>query len=286
VFDAVAAGDVYGESARIESFREMTEAVAAGKSKQITVADHYLHIRCELTYEGVLGLFESSIEVPCVRLVSVMDHSPGQRQFASVDKYRLYYQGKYGLDDDQVDTLIRRQCAASERFAQRHRQVIVAACQERNLPLASHDDATCEHIAEAAAEGVIIAEFPTTLEAARSARQCGIHVLMGAPNLVLGGSHSGNVSTLAMARHRLLNTLSSDYVPASLLVGAFVLHRKAGYSLPEAIATVSAEPAATVGLDDRGEIAAGKRADLVRVREGAHSVPLIRGVWREGRRIA
>jgi alpha-D-ribose 1-methylphosphonate 5-triphosphate diphosphatase len=141
-----------------------------------------------------------------------------------------------------------------------------------------------EHIQEAASEGVVITEFPTTLEAAQAARKAGLVILMGAPNMVMGRSHSGNVSALELAREGLLDILSSDYVPSSALHGAFLLHRELGWGLPQAVNLITLNPARVARLEDRGALKAGRQADLVRVREHDRT-PIIRGVWREGRQI-
>jgi alpha-D-ribose 1-methylphosphonate 5-triphosphate diphosphatase len=134
------------------------------------------------------------------------------------------------------------------------------------------------------AEGAVISEFPTTPEAARAAHDSGLSIVMGAPNVVRGGSHSGNVAAAELARLDLLDALSSDYVPSSLMMAAFRLTGEAGWSVPKALATVSRNPARSVGLEDRGEIAPGLRADLVQVRLVGNQ-PVVRAVWREGRRV-
>lgn len=285
VFDALALGDVMDGSARIDHLDEMAQALSRAAADRLLRADHRVHLRCEVSYAGVLDLFERHVDGPLVRLVSVMDHSPGQRQFADLDKYREYYGGKYGLSENELQRFILNQKEASARYSDAHRRAVVAQCRDRGLPLASHDDATAGHVDEAAALGMVIAEFPTTFEAARSARDRGLHVMMGGPNYVRGLSHSGNVSARELARAGLLDTLSSDYCPASSLHAAFLLGGAEGaYPLHEAIATVTANPADAAGLGDRGRIAPGLRADLVRVRM-AHGVPLAREVWREGLRI-
>jgi len=161
---------------------------------------------------------------------------------------------------------------------------VVQLARQHGIPLASHDDTDPSHISEAVLDGVAISEFPTTREAAQAARQHGLHTVMGAPNVVRGGSHSGNVAALELAQHGLLDILSSDYVPASLLHAAYLLVAQAGWSLPQAIATVSHNPAQAVGLSDRGRIAVGLRADLLQVRPHAE-VPLVQQVWNAGRRI-
>ena len=110
-------------------------------------------------------------------------------------------------------------------------------------------------------------------------------MLMGAPNLVRGGSHSGNVSTESLARRGTLDILSSDYVPASLIQAAFELPKRVpGISFPQALATVTTAPARAVGLDDRGMLEIGRRADLVHVHL-SDAMPVVRRVWREGRRV-
>jgi len=171
------------------------------------------------------------------------------------------------------------------RNAHSNRKGLLELCRSRHIPLASHDDTVPEHVLEAVESGFVISEFPTSQPAARTARSQGLGIVMGAPNLVRGGSHSGNISALELAQNDLLDCLSSDYVPHSLLHGVFLLRDEAGWELPKAARTATLNPAHLVGLDDRGEIASGKRADFVRVRE-LNGVPVSMMTWREGRRIA
>jgi alpha-D-ribose 1-methylphosphonate 5-triphosphate diphosphatase len=214
-----------------------------------------------------------------------MDHTPGQRQFVDIDKYRLYYQSKHGFDDAEMETFIRERQQEAEKFSAANRQTIAASCRERAIILASHDDATAAHVAEAAQFGTRLAEFPTTIAAAQVSRENSMAVLMGAPNLVRGESHSGNVSARELARLGLVDILSSDYIPMSMLQAAFLLPRLIPHvSLVQAVTWVTRNPAHTVGLTDRGEIATGRRADLVRVREH-DNVPAVKAVWRTGERV-
>jgi alpha-D-ribose 1-methylphosphonate 5-triphosphate diphosphatase len=285
VLDGLAVGYVVDTLERPRDPRPFAEAIRAAQEQGLLRAEHFFHMRCEVSTAYVLGDFEPFVEDPLVRLVSLMDHTPGQRQYVRVEKYREYNRVKYGLTDMQLDELIAKRLADQVSYGERHRAAIVRLCQKHNLPLASHDDTTREHVEEAVQTGVTIAEFPTTLEAAQAAQAYGLAVVAGAPNLVLGRSHSGNVAAAELAAQGLLDILSSDYVPASALHAAFLLHRLHGLFLPEAIATVTATPAQRVALNDRGEIATGKRADLVRVRL-ADELPVVVGVWREGRRVA
>ena len=283
-FDSLAVGYVFDSGQRPRDPRSLAEAIRRAQAHGMLRAEHFLHIRCEVGTAQLLEDFAPFADDPMVRLVSLMDHTPGQRQFVSVDKYRQYYQGKYGLTDPQMDALIEARLIDQERYAARHRAEVTRQCQAARITLVSHDDATVAHVEEAAKVGTAIAEFPTTLEAAHAARAYGLAILAGAPNLVCGGSHSGNIAAADLARRDLLDIISSDYVPASLLHGAYLLHARLEIPLPAAIATVTATPAERAGLDGRGVIEPGYRADLVRVRIIA-GLPVIQGVWRGGRRV-
>lgn len=285
VFDALAIGDVNPRGKRMQQLPAMLEAIAEASAAGHMRADHRLHLRCELCHPDTLTVFRDLVEHPLVQLVSVMDHSPGQRQFAKEEKYREYYIGKYHLSEAEMDAFIQEQVANSIEFSDRYRRAIVADCHSRGLALASHDDATLAHVQESAGFDMSIAEFPTTLEAAKASHDLGLKVLMGAPNIVRGGSHSGNVAAAELARHGVLDILSSDYYPASLLQAALLLAgQDNGYDLPRAIASVSRIPARAAGLDDRGEIRVGLRADLVQaqVHQGQ---AVIQQVWRQAKRV-
>ncbi|TBV07903.1 alpha-D-ribose 1-methylphosphonate 5-triphosphate diphosphatase [Phytopseudomonas dryadis] len=285
VFDALSIGDINPRGKRMQQLPAMLEAIAEAQHSGDARADHRLHLRCELSHPQVLSVFRDLVEHPLVQLVSVMDHSPGQRQFAKEEKYREYYMGKYSLNELEMDAFIEEQLGNARIFSDRHRRAIVEDCRARGLSVASHDDATLAHVQESAAFGMSIAEFPTTLEAARASHAAGLQVLMGAPNIVRGGSHSGNIAAAELARHGVLDILSSDYYPASLLPAALLLAgQDNGYDLPRAMAAVSRVPARAAGLDDRGEIRVGLRADLLQARvRGGQAV--IRQVWRQANRV-
>lgn len=284
VFDALAIGDLLENSSRIRDLQDMVHAVAMAQEKEQLRARHFIHLRCEVSYPHTFEIFEELIQTPLVKLVSLMDHTPGQRQFTSLEKMYQYYKGKYGFNDEKMHQLIVERQDNQRHYASRHRREIVRRCRELCLPVASHDDTTVDHVTEAATDGVVLCEFPTTLEAAKAAHALELSILMGAPNLILGGSHSGNVSATELGRSGLLDILSSDYVPLSLIHGAFLLHNRLGIPLPEAIATVTVHPARISNLQDRGALEAGKRADFIRVKLDA-STPVIQNVWRGGIRI-
>lgn len=286
VFDAVRLGsdpdakDDLGEHAAI-----LLDAITKGRNDKRLRAEHFVHLRCELSSADALAHFEAFHTQTPVRLASLMDHTPGQRQFVTMDLYYAYYQGKTGRTDAQMQDFIAARIKDQQENAAPNRQAIVALSRAANLALASHDDATPDHVQEARKNGINISEFPTTGQAAKAARHAGLSILMGAPNVVRGQSHSGNISATELAKAGLLDILSSDYVPFSLVQAAFALPRATGnMSLPEAIATVSAHPARAVGLDDRGEIAIGKRADFARVAL-IGDMPVVKAVWRQGERV-
>lgn len=249
-------------------------------------AEHRMHLRCEVCSTNVITAAEQVLARFPVGIMSLMDHTPGQRQFRDVEKLAIYYKGKLGYTDEQLKTFFDTRLALFERNSVAHHRRLVALAQAHGIALASHDDTTLEHVAASVADGAVIAEFPTTVEAAAASHAAGIAVMMGGPNVVRGGSHSGNVAAEELARAGTLDILSSDYVPASLMLAAFELpQRVPQISLAASIAMVTAAPAKAVGLTDRGVLAVGTRADLVHVHvEG--SVPVVRVVWREGRRVA
>lgn len=261
---------------------EIVQSSAAGTLR----AEHFIHLRCEVSAPDCLDTFEAFRELPAIRMASLMDHAPGQRQFSSLEKYAEYYQKKLNLNDVEFRRFCAERVRQSEENSRSNRRAIAAASSGRNIVLASHDDATLAHVEEAIGDGVSVAEFPTTIEAALASREAGMAVLMGAPNLVRGGSHSGNVSARELAERGCLDILSSDYIPFSLLQAGFLVSELIdGVSLPQGIAMVTRNPARAAGLTDRGAIEAGMRADLVRVELG-NGIPVVRCVYREGVRVA
>ena len=284
VFDAVRIGSDTDMPEMGRHVEKLTGAIATGREAGWLRAEHFIHLRCELPSHDVIEQFEDYVTHPETRLASVMDHTPGQRQFRSIEAYKRFY-GK-NQTAEQLDAYIAERLAEHARYSAPHRAHIVSRARELGLALASHDDATLAHVEEAVADGIAIAEFPTTLEAAAASHDAGLAILMGAPNVVRGGSHSGNISATDLVKAGLLDILSSDYVPFALLQAAFVLpQRVQGIALPETLKTVTANPARAAGLTDRGEIAAGKRADLVRVAV-IGGLPVVRGVWRQGMRVS
>lgn len=286
VFDSLRAGRDADRNALSSGLNLLGRAIEDAKETGLLRADHHTHLRCEICSDNVLEEAFEHVGNFDVRLISLMDHTPGARQFRDEEKLRVYYRGKASKTDAELDVYFAERKALHAKFHDIHRPALVEMAKSRGIAMASHDDTTVEHVEESVAAGVSIAEFPTTIEAAEASHRAGLAVLMGAPNVVRGGSHSGNVSALALAEAGYLDILSSDYVPSSLIDGAFALRDVPTVGgLAGAIRLVTANPAAATGLIDRGAIAVGLRADFVQVRL-VENRPIVVTVYRQGRRVA
>jgi alpha-D-ribose 1-methylphosphonate 5-triphosphate diphosphatase len=287
VFDALCLGDLGFDKERIRTFRDGVADLDVLADADLLKAEHFLHLRCEVPAHDMLELFDPVADHRRARMVSLMDHSPGVGQYANMDFYRALRR-RGGLDDATIERRIGELQAQRERLRGPNRRALLDRVAGRvaghDLALASHDDRTVEEIAENAADGIPISEFPVTMAAAKAAKQAGMQVIAGAPNIVRGGSHSGNVSVADLLQSAAVDALASDYVPSSLIEAAFQCAR-AGITLPEAVALITSRPARLAGLHDRGSIAPGQRADLVRVRLH-ETLPVVRQVWRSGERVA
>jgi alpha-D-ribose 1-methylphosphonate 5-triphosphate diphosphatase len=282
VFDALCLGDLGFDKDRIRTFQDGVIDLDALNDAGLLKADHFLHLRCEVPAMDMLTLFDGVADHPLVRIVSLMDHSPGVGQYADIDFYRALRR-RGGLDADYVEQRIKELQEQREQTRIPHRRALLERIAGRDIALASHDDRTPEEVAENAADGIRISEFPVTKEAAQAAKAHGMDVIAGAPNIVRGGSHSGNVSAADLLDNGAVDALASDYVPNSLVEAAFRCAQRIG--LPEAVALVTERPARLAGLNDRGALQPEHRADLVRVR--VHDgLPVVRQVWRAGERVA
>ena len=286
VFDALRVGSLEGggRTGYGAYARPLADAILRLRAAGALRIGHRLHLRAEACSDTLTEEIAAFGPEDRIGIVSLMDHTPGQRQFADIEKLKLYAMGRRDISEEDFRRHVEEMTALGRRNAARHRAAAIAAARRLGAAMASHDDTTAEHVAASAAAGVRIAEFPTSRAAAAASRAQGIAVMMGAPNLVRGGSHSGNVSAGELAEAGLLDILSSDYAPSSLLLGAVRLGVAAG-NLAGGIATVTAAPAAAAGLGDRGRLAPGLRADLLRFRL-LDDTPLRRAVWVAGERIA
>ena len=288
VCDAISIGDVTpkDDSLRIHHYAEMIDIVAQGQAAGRFSTDHLLHLRCELGYEHLYDIVEPYGSHPLLATISLMDHTPGQRQFVNIQKYKQYYTDKHGVPEAKMDEFVAMRLDNQRLHAVNNRRALVELSQKKNISLASHDDATVDHVREAISEGVVLAEFPTTLDAAKEAHNNGLLVLMGAPNVVLGGSHSGNVSAMELVELGLVDIISSDYVPRSLLQSAFIISNIAKKPLYEVIKYITLHPAKAIDLNSKiGSLEVNKKADFITVNYDG-IVPRILEVFKLGDRLA
>lgn len=286
VFDALRVGSVvsnakanYGEYARM-----LANEILDLRAKDALRISHFLHLRAEVCSETLIEELAKFGPDDGIGIVSLMDHTPGQRQFRDVTQLRSYVCGKHGLSDAEFEGHIADQIALSDRLGPAHAACAISEARRFGAVLASHDDTTEEQVAESAKNGAHLAEFPTTLEAAKACRKHGIKVMMGAPNLIRGGSHSGNVAASQLAEADLLDIVSSDYVPSSLLSAALMLGDLWG-DMARGARCVTMAPAAAAGLADRGRLTIGGRGDVIRITRVAGAAS-VRGTWVSGNRVA
>jgi alpha-D-ribose 1-methylphosphonate 5-triphosphate diphosphatase len=284
VLDALCLGDLGFDESRLQTARDGVRDMDALTAAGVLKSEHLLHLRCELPARDMLPMLEDYHGHPLLRMVSLMDHTPGVGQYADAARYRAM-RVKGGNSPEAVERRIAELTAQRELVSAPNRRALLSMFEGRNVPLAFHDDWDPAVVAQNAADGIRISEFPVNVEAAQAARAHGMAVIVGAPNLVRGGSHSGNVSAADLARRGLVDIIASDYVPPAMIEAAWKLVPEAGLSLPAAVATITANPARALGLTDRGSLAPGLRADLVRVRAFG-AMPVVQAVWRNGARIA
>jgi alpha-D-ribose 1-methylphosphonate 5-triphosphate diphosphatase len=286
VFDSLCVGATMKRPERGEILLPLIEALEHGQTAGAFRADHLLHLRCEISDPDTPQLTADALQHPLARLVSVMDHTPGDRQSPDIERWfnHMIHEMEITASEGRarMDELFKR----SERIGAQNRAKIIAHAKAANVPVMSHDDRSVAHVDQALAEGVTISEFPTTHVAAKRAKDHALGTVMGAPNYLRGGSQSGNVAVKELLEAGLVDALASDYVPRSPLDCAFAIaaDRDLDIDLPSAIALVSSTPARFAGLTDRGRLETGLRADLVQVRV-MDGQPVVRGVWREGIRV-
>ena len=285
VFDALCLGDLGFEKERNDTFLNGYADLAALVPTGALKVEHLLHLRCELPAPELPNMLKGVVQDPLVRLLSIMDHSPGiGGQYKDEERYRRMRAAE-GHAAEMIDRTIADMQDLHHAHYAPNRAWVMEQARARGIPLASHDDATPGDIIRNEADGISIAEFPVSLAAAQEAKARGMRVIAGAPNIVRGGSHSGNVAVMELVRQKLLDALASDYVPAAMLEAAMLTVLHGALSMPQAVALVTSGPADIVGLADRGRLAPGQRADMIQVRF-YETLPVIRAVWREGQRIA
>jgi alpha-D-ribose 1-methylphosphonate 5-triphosphate diphosphatase len=257
---------------------ELARAVHAWQEHALV--DNRVHARYEITDPTAPEVLNELLDNGEIHLLSFMDHTPGQGQFKNVDAYRNFLSRTYKKDDAEFEALLAAKLAQGESATARMEQ-LAGRARALGIPLASHDDDQPEKVEVVKVLGVTVSEFPINLPTARAARSAGLYTLFGAPNVVRGGSQSGSMRALDAVKEGAADCLCGDYSPAALLPAVMKLPELAGLPLHEAVALVTCNPARAVGLNDRGSIVAGKRADLMAVRY-LGGLPQVSRVWSQG----
>lgn len=229
-----------------------------------SLVDNRIHCRYEVTDPLAVDVLCGLMDEGVVDLLSVMDHSPGQGQFKTMQSYLDYMMRNHGMSRDQAQQAMQAKVSGQDGALARVETLLTRA-RALDIPTASHDDDSVQRIAAMRALGVAMSEFPITLDTARAALACGLPTILGAPNILRGGSQSGSMRAIDAVRAGAASCLCSDYQPSTLAAAAFLAARQADMDLPQAIALVTSNPAQACGLQDRGRIAPGLRADLAAI---------------------
>ena len=226
-----------------------------------SLADHRLHLRCELTSRASVRAVRTRIDGDAVSLASLVTHVPGDGgQFDSPAEYASRFDDRASVSTDNINEVVRERSAVPDRTCRARSLRVLERANEAGVPVAAHDSSDPDTIRRQADDGVAICEFPVNLAAARAAAGAGLQTAMGAPNLVRGRSMWNNLSAMRAIRSGTVDLLCSDFRPHSLLKAAFV---DTGEPLADRVARVTAAPADAVGLDERGRLEPGARADVL-----------------------
>jgi alpha-D-ribose 1-methylphosphonate 5-triphosphate diphosphatase len=247
------------------------------------LVDWRVHARFEITNHGAAPILRELIEAQHLELVSLTDHTPGQGQYRDLEQLIAYSARWRGAPREEVEANIlekMRRVADAPPSWEVVRDVARIAVNA-GVSVASHDDDTVEKVDLVWAVGATLSEFPVSLAAALEAKRRGMAVIMGAPNALRGGSHSGNLSALDALEAGALDILAADYSPGSLVQAAFRIVRDGRLPLERAVALITENPARAVNLSDRGRIAVGCRADIALLE--VNDLPRVRATWRGGR---
>ncbi|KZX75115.1 alpha-D-ribose 1-methylphosphonate 5-triphosphate diphosphatase [Oleiphilus sp. HI0009] len=244
------------------------------------LVDNRVHCRYEITDETGVPILKKLLEEDAMHMISMMDHTPGQGQFKDMAAYKNYLSRTYKKTEAEIDDIVERKVSSAAGAFERMKELSTLAHQ-RNISVASHDDESVERVATMREIGADISEFPINLEAAKAAKSANMATVFGAPNILRGKSQSGSMKAIEAIEHGVADCLCADYSPAALIVAVFEIPKLVDMSLAEAIKLVTYNPAKAARLEDRGEIASGKRADLIAVGQPG-GLPQISRTWSAG----
>lgn len=239
---------------------------------------HRFHARFEITSTHRVAEITRYIEHGLVHLLSLTDHTPGQGQYHDVDMYRETMRGYRDVSEDELDQIVLER-QSQKKLGRAGLRSLVSTAREHGVSVASHDDDTLEKLELNRELGLNISEFPVHLEIARAARRMGFRTVAGGPNILLGGSHTGNLSAAEAVGDSAIDIICSDYYPASLLHAVFILHDDYRLDLPQAFRLVTLNAAEAVQIDhERGSIEPGKIADILVIHRMSDGFPAVNTV--------
>ncbi len=256
LFSAISFSEEHAKSRTYSQAIELTRNINAIRDNMLV--NHYIHARLDPNSHEVLSYLYDMLELANLKIIVYNENIPGQRQF-SMERVIEMHMKHFGLSKDEVEKLIKEKIAEKSQI--NHRKEIQAVF-EGKIPIGSHDDTRAEHVYEAHRRGATLSEMPTTIEAARVAKELGMFVCMGAPNYFRGGSHCGNLSCHDALNEDLVDILCSDYHFPTLL-GTLVKLLQSGYDPSKAVNLMTKNPALYLGLPQTGVIREGAVADLV-----------------------
>ncbi|MGL6063558.1 MAG: alpha-D-ribose 1-methylphosphonate 5-triphosphate diphosphatase [Fusobacteriaceae bacterium] len=253
------------------------------KNKEKSIINHKLHIRYEIDNSEGIEQLKEMIRNGKVDFFSIMDHTPGQGQFRNLEKYKKVIIAYRNCSEKEAEKFIEKSIK-DDKMEIEDIENIIKFARTYNIPVASHDDDLIEKIDLIKPWDVKISEFPIMLKVAKYAKEKGLYTVMGAPNILLGGSHSGNLSAEEAINNNAVDILCSDYYPASLLHSIFYMKRK-GSCIKEMVKLISLNPAKALNLDNiTGSLENRKNADILIVEE-KDGLPLLKNVFSSGKMI-
>lgn len=246
---------------------------------------HRFHARVEIDSIDEIENIKEYIRQGNVHLLSFMDHTPGQGQYSDINLYRKILKGYKDVSDEEIDKMVEERKNKATITVDTMEEMAQLA-KDKNISIASHDDDTVEKVDFVKNLGATISEFPITKEVAKAAQKAGMQTIAGAPNVLLGKSHAGNLSAADAIQDGCIDILCSDYYPAAMLHSIFKLNEKYGVDLYEAFKFVTINPAKAVKMDHLiGSIKEGKKADLLII-EKLDEIPVVTSVFVDGKMIS
>lgn len=245
---------------------------------------HLLHLRYEIAHLAGLKIVQKILDQRNIHLLSFMDHTPGQGQFAAKGSYEEYAMRNYNFTAEEAQRMVEQIILRRKQVDNEELKKIAALARRQNITLASHDDDTTAKIDLVDSWGITISEFPININTASYAKSKDLHVAVGAPNIVRGNSHSNNMRASEAVQAGVVDILCSDYYPPSMLAAIFKLIEQ-DIDLPQAVAMVSLNPARALGIDQQyGSIEEGKSADLILI-ELYQGHPFVRKTLVDGKMV-